>query len=169
MDENLSAAQFDQIIEFLIALMRYRRRMMATLPDEVSSLKAKLDKLHLGEMGRRNADHDLMFRLGVVLSRQETPLPMGELSKALAVPLSTATRIVDGLVDNGFATRVADPDDRRVVRITLTEDGREMYRVLGEYMRQRIQHILHPLTAQEQNQLVSLLGKVADSMDEGGD
>jgi DNA-binding MarR family transcriptional regulator len=94
---------------------------------------------------------------------------MGELSKALAVPLSTATRIVDGLVDNGFATRVADPDDRRVVRITLTEDGREMYRVLGEYMRQRIQHILHPLTAQEQNQLVSLLGKVADSMDEGGD
>jgi len=41
---------------------------------------------------------------------------MGELSKALDVPLSTATRIAD-CGQERYAERSPDPKDRRVVRV----------------------------------------------------
>jgi DNA-binding MarR family transcriptional regulator len=46
------------------------------------------------------------------------------LAQRLAVAKPTLTATADGLVAAGFATRAAEPGDRRVVRLTLTEAGR---------------------------------------------
>lgn len=40
--------------------------------------------------------------------------------------VSSASRLVDQLVSNGFVDRVEDPDDRRAVRLTLTARGRDV-------------------------------------------
>jgi DNA-binding MarR family transcriptional regulator len=48
---------------------------------------------------------------------------MGELADDLGVRLPTASRIVDRLVARGLVARVADPDDRRVVRVEATPTG----------------------------------------------
>jgi DNA-binding MarR family transcriptional regulator len=91
---------------------------------------------------------------------------MGQLSKELDVPLSTATRIVNGLVDNGLAERTDDPEDRRVVRVILTETGRSLHQIMNEFMRERIDQILGRFTAEEREQFIFLLLKVAKIMDE---
>ena len=53
----------------------------------------------------------------------------GTVAEVLKVRPSTATGIVDRLVRQGLVDRQRDPEDRRCVRIYLTESGRE---VIGE-------------------------------------
>jgi DNA-binding MarR family transcriptional regulator len=158
--------QTDQVIKFMISAMRYRRYIMTQLPENLARQKEKIEKLYLGDGAKRPHDHDLFYRIGMVLSRSEEPPPMGEISKALDVPLSTATRIVDGLVDNGYAERVNDPGDRRIVRVTLTDDGRMLYGAMYDYVRERIGEVLGRLDRDEQNQFTDLLQKIASNLDD---
>lgn len=65
---------------------------------------------------------------------EKSSLTMGELSRAVAVPLSTATRMVDWMVDNNYAERLPDPNDRRIVRVALTEEGRNLSRDAKNFM-----------------------------------
>ncbi len=52
-------------------------------------------------------------------------LRMRALSDMLGVNLSTMTGIVDRLIERGLVERRADPEDRRIVLVQLTEAGRE--------------------------------------------
>ena len=65
----------------------------------------------------------------------------GTVAESLKVRPSTATGIVDRLVRQGLVDRQRDPEDRRCVRIYLTENGRG---VIGE-IRQRNDALLSRL------------------------
>jgi len=92
---------------------------------------------------------------------------MGELSHALDFPLSSATRIVDWLVKNDYAMRLDDPEDRRIVRVTLTEAGLEIYRTINEFFLQRIELVLRQFTPQEIEILRSVLSRIVDTLETG--
>jgi len=92
-------------------------------------------------------------------------LTMGELSTALTVPLSTATRMVDWLVDKGIALRTSDPNDRRIVRVALTDGGRQMHEFIERRTAHRIKKLLGCLTVEEQSTLLALIQKVVSSID----
>ncbi len=88
-------------------------------------------------------------------------LTMGELAVALSLPQSTATRVVDWLVADGYGERLADVQDRRVVRVALTEAGRKLHLAMEEYIAGKVAHFLEPATDAEKAALFSLIGKVA--------
>jgi DNA-binding MarR family transcriptional regulator len=52
---------------------------------------------------------------------------MNDLASRMDVAPPTVTGIVRGLVDRGLVERNHDPDDWRVVRITITDEGRESF------------------------------------------
>jgi DNA-binding MarR family transcriptional regulator len=52
------------------------------------------------------------------------PLSLAELAAAEEVKAPTMSRIVEGLVKDGLATRQAEPANRRKVRIAATDEGR---------------------------------------------
>jgi DNA-binding MarR family transcriptional regulator len=54
------------------------------------------------------------------------PLSLADLAAAEQVRPPTMSRIVDGLVEAGFATRETKVGDRRSVRITASEEGRRL-------------------------------------------
>ncbi|HEV2747228.1 MAG TPA: MarR family transcriptional regulator [Allosphingosinicella sp.] len=54
------------------------------------------------------------------------PVTMAELAAAEQVRAPTMTRIVDALVADGLADRIADPSDRRLVRVGATDKGKEL-------------------------------------------
>ncbi len=54
------------------------------------------------------------------------PLTLGELAAVEQVRPPSMTRIVARLEEDGYATRAVDPDDRRVARAEITEQGREL-------------------------------------------
>ena len=89
---------------------------------------------------------------------------MSELSTELNVPMSTATRIVDWLVRGDMVERVNDPSDRRVVRVGMSQGGRELYETGMAYNKQRITKLLKDFTAEEQTQLLKLMNKLFDAL-----
>jgi DNA-binding MarR family transcriptional regulator len=86
---------------------------------------------------------------------------MGELSKSIAAPMSSTTRMVNWLVDNGYAARLSDPDDRRIVRVTLTEEGRKLYEYIEGHIVQRVRETLQILTQEEQSVVLAVFDKLA--------
>ena len=52
------------------------------------------------------------------------PLTLGELAAAEQVAPPTITKVVAKLEDDGLVTRTVDADDRRVVRVAATAEGR---------------------------------------------
>jgi DNA-binding MarR family transcriptional regulator len=91
-------------------------------------------------------------------------LTMGELSNALSVPLSTATRMVNWMVNDGYIKRLPDPVDRRIVRVALTEKGLQMHNTIRSYTEERVGNILSSLTTDEQITLLQLIDKVISAL-----
>ena len=56
------------------------------------------------------------------------PMRMGVIARALDIAVSATTTVVDRLVDRGFAERLAEPGDRRVVVCRLTKKGEKAAR-----------------------------------------
>ncbi|MEE9466329.1 MAG: MarR family transcriptional regulator [Candidatus Neomarinimicrobiota bacterium] len=50
-------------------------------------------------------------------------LTMGQLAGKLYLEVSTMTRVVDNLVAKGLVTRISEPQDRRVIRVEITDEG----------------------------------------------
>ncbi len=166
MAETSHAPYVEQLTELVQDFIRLKSHFKAVLPEDLVRLKGRLDELH-SEGGRKHIiDYDLFYRIGIVLSRQEKPLTMGELSEALDVPLSTATRMADWLVESGYAERLSDPEDRRIVRLTLTEIGRDLYLTINAFITQRIEQILRPFTAAECRDMVALIRKLIKALEE---
>lgn len=73
------------------------------------------------ELGLTLPQARVLFILG-----EEGDFTTGQLAERLAVSPPTMTGIADRLVRQGLIERAADPTDRRVVRLALTEQGRRI-------------------------------------------
>jgi DNA-binding MarR family transcriptional regulator len=76
--------------------------------------------------------------------------------------MSNASRLVDKLVDKGFATRTTCPNDRRAVDVKITDSGLDLLSELDEHQAQWEQS-LATLSDQEASQLSDLLDKLRQS------
>jgi DNA-binding MarR family transcriptional regulator len=94
----------------------------------------------------------------------EGPMTMGELAGRLRLPLSTGTRVVDGLVGRGLVERERPEDNRRIVRVALTTKGRAFYRSALAVRVAGARAMLQTLTLDERRELIRLFRKIAASM-----
>lgn len=149
----------EQFFELMQRYMRLRPKLMQ--PEHVLQFKKKMESF---KRSGNSEDHEFIFRILMLLSQNKEPLTMSELSSDLDVPLSTATRIVDGLVRGGMAERVNDASDRRIVRVGMSRNGRELYETGIAYNKQRIAKLLKDFTEAEQAQLLSLMNKLLEAL-----
>jgi len=134
------------------------------MPPEVRShLMNQLDAVHPRFSPRLIAEPPTMHRMASMLYGDPKPT-MGELSKALSLPLSTVSRIVNILEEQGFAKRLPDAEDGRVVRVGLTDNGQQIYEAMLSHAVHNAERVLDCLTAEEQIILLTLLGKVASNL-----
>jgi DNA-binding MarR family transcriptional regulator len=85
---------------------------------------------------------------------------MSELALKIRLTVSSATLIVDRLVEKGLITRERSVEDRRVVRVALTGEGAGLYRVVEETILGLGRAMLSVLDEREQDQLLSLYRKI---------
>ncbi|GLB58420.1 MarR family winged helix-turn-helix transcriptional regulator [Cytobacillus sp. NCCP-133] len=69
---------------------------------------------------------------------EEGDMTIGELSNKMYLACSTTTDLVDRMEKNNLVKRVKDPNDRRVVRIHLLEEGE---RIIEEVIRKRQEYL----------------------------
>ena len=166
MSEAVQQDIYDEQINAVVhGFMAVWNKFEVMLDKELANIQGRLNGIQSGKEPHTISNHELFYRVSNSI-QQKGNLTMGELSNALAVPLSTATRIVDWLVDNGYAQRLSDAEDRRIVRVALTDIGHEMHGIIESYIRQRVQQIFSCLTFEERATLLTLIGKVVFTLKE---
>lgn len=153
----------EQIAQIVHDFMKLKTKFLAFFPKELADLRNRLDEMPPEGEAHPHYKYELFYRISGIIY-QKGNLTMGELSSALAVPLSTATRMVDWLVSNGYAARLSDPEDRRIVRVNLTQKGQELHEMTEKYILEHVNKVLSGLTNKEQTILLSLLRKAVSSL-----
>jgi DNA-binding MarR family transcriptional regulator len=157
-----------EVVKLLQRIVRLRSRFKVIAPENLTALKKQI---HESKPSGRDAgieDAGLFYNAGSVFFRYAGPITMGELSRDLEVPLSTATRTMDWLVINGYAQRLPDPKDRRVVRVELTGKGKETFQAISTFMLGRVEQAMSPLDTAERETFICLLNKVLDAFEQAG-
>lgn len=75
----------------------------------------------------------------------EEPMPQAEIARRLLVSAPVVTRLAATLVDSGYVRRGIDPDDRRAVRLSLTDKGRRKVGAMRRDLLAAATELLAPL------------------------
>ncbi len=94
------------------------------------------------------------------------PCRMGELAEVLQVEASTATRVVDRLVNQRLAERMPHAADRRGVLVGATASGVARTEMLDGRMESALGGVLEAFTVEEIDLLTDYLGQLAEAMNE---
>jgi len=99
------------------------------IAPEVLAARLRLTNARLARRVRREAlsggDDLTASRLAALATIDDLgPITLGELATVEQVQPPSMTRIVSRLEEHGLAERQVDPDDRRIVRVQITETGR---------------------------------------------
>lgn len=81
----------------------------------------------------------------------------GELARHLRITPRSATEFVDGLADRGLVERVADPGDRRAVRLRLTERGASTAAAIHEARAEEARRVFDRLPEHDRAELARIL------------
>lgn len=92
------------------------------------------------------------------------PVTVKDIAEAMGVSGSAVTQFADPLVKAGLVERAHDKEDRRIVRIQLSEDGRKRHSMLEMHGREHIAGMFEPLTDEELLTLRDLHRKIINNM-----
>jgi DNA-binding MarR family transcriptional regulator len=90
----------------------------------------------------------------------EAGVAPSELARRLSVARRTATLYVDILTRQGWATREAHPEDRRMVLARLSDAGKRLLAEDGERYQRRLAETLGDLSPVQAERLRQLLGQI---------
>ena len=85
----------------------------------------------------------------LLLISEEEGIRMRELARKMGGSFSNATVLVDRLVERGLVQRMAEPEDRRVVLVRVSEEGRFLIEQLVTSWRAISTSILETLAPEE--------------------
>ena len=91
------------------------------LPEQLGPIRDGLKRHYTRSgWGTGLATNFIIFQCIAGTLYRDGVLTMGELSRATSIPRSTATRMIQWMVDNGYVDRFRDGEDGRVVRVRLS-------------------------------------------------
>ncbi|MFJ8552279.1 MarR family winged helix-turn-helix transcriptional regulator [Streptomyces sp. NPDC093676] len=123
----------------------------------------RIQKRHLEQRGLGITP--AQSRLLRTLAHFGSPPRMADLAERLEVVPRAVTTLVDGLEASGRVRRAPDPNNRRVIRIEITDEGHTALRELHGARRAAAREILAPLTDGQRE----MLGTLLDTLMDGGD
>lgn len=97
----------------------------------------------------------------MVIIHHNKGLKLTELAQVLGIARSGVVALVDTLSDMGYVERLEVPGDRRAYGLALTALGRKDLRRIEQAVLEQDQRAAHRLTAEERQQLLRLLDKLA--------
>lgn len=138
---------------FFMTDLRIVKELMATL----HSLHRNMRKLDTSD----DCSPMSMLQMHTLLQVQEHgSCSMKELAKAQKIVPATMTALVERLVKKDMLRREEDPEDRRVIRVRLTEGGKAALRAFYEEKQRRAVMFLDILSEEEQKTFVNLMKKI---------
>jgi len=97
----------------------------------------------------------------LMLAERYDNITMSALAQGMSVPMSTATGVVDRLVRKKLLKRDRSEEDRRIVKVTLTKEGRDLLEKFEKHFQLIFDRVKNMLTAEEFETGLNLLRKIA--------
>jgi DNA-binding MarR family transcriptional regulator len=128
-----------------------KRRLMASVPDELT-----------GEFGAVTWHQVVALEQLRAAAATSSGATMNEIARMQHCALSSATALADRMIRLGFAERLSDAEDRRIIRIVPTSLGLQMLDRFDEARRTVALEALAPLSDEDLEQLVLLISRIVD-------
>ena len=123
------------------------------------SIKSSIERVNVEDLHPPQA----MFLIGLLETGSVT---MSEIAAETRVHPTVVTRFMDRMVDKGFVERRRDEEDRRVVRVSLTEKGKEAAEKLLQNYLDRVDAALKGASKKERDSLIAQLNRIDGSLSE---
>ena len=89
---------------------------------------------------------------------------ISDLAERLKLDKSTLSRTIEGLVQLNLVSREINSEDRRYMRITLTQTGNRVYRSINKFCNQYYQTVFDQIPEEKQSQIIEGLKILAEAM-----
>ncbi len=139
------SATTDDLIDLVFSFSRIMHRKMAEGPLDEHCVKNWLQ----------------MHALCVIQER--AGITMKDLAGILMITAPTATTFVGRLVRLGCIQRLADENNRKLVRLRITPKGRKLMRETMQRHTILLKSILNPLTTKDQQDMTRIYRKLIDA------
>ena len=139
-----------------------------TSPMGVIGRLSRLSRLIEGELNGPFAAHGLdqsSFDVLATLRRNDRPLTPADLMRSSMVTSGAVSQRLDRLATRGLVTRTPSATDRRVVHVTLTDEGRELIdRALPDHVANE-HRLLAALSPEERDTLAAALRHLLENLE----
>jgi DNA-binding MarR family transcriptional regulator len=132
------------------------------LDRAVSELLGAERRLRGRQKGELTVNH---IRALSWLSRNDDSATAGEIARETGLNPASVTGLLDQLEAQGLAVRERSATDRRVVRVTMTDQGREVLARKREYWRGCWEEALRDVPAAERRVAADVLHRIAKLYD----
>jgi len=133
----------------------------------IGYLLKRAHKMALGLIENRFRDQDISFSQWVALALVDAGITdtTAGIARDLGHDSGATTRLVDSLHDRGLIQRERDPSDRRVTRLTMTEEGDAVRTDLTPRLMNFWNDALGEFSAEEVDQAMSFLERLTSRLE----
>jgi DNA-binding MarR family transcriptional regulator len=89
---------------------------------------------------------------------------ISQLSENLSLDKSTLSRTIDGLVNLNFIERTPDPNDRRFMKLSLTEAGEKVFNNINDFCNQDYRNLFDHIPKEKHDQVIESISLLARAM-----
>lgn len=143
-----SATHVDRIITHMMELHRLLRRHSDTLGTQREHSALNWPQLH-----------------ALMLIREHDGMTMKELAKSLHITAPSATSFVERLVKLRWVSRHADPKNRKLVRIKVTEIGKSALTDAMQQKKRLLRRVFGLMQAKDQNEFARILQELCSVLE----
>jgi len=141
-------------------LTRYQAKRLQDLIGEITQCCQEKSIYQANKFGLTQAEMKCLL-----LFAEERYLTVKGLAQKLEVAKSRVTRIIDGLVKKRLAQRIDDPEDARVILISLTPEGQKQAEALDVFLKDLHHQLLRELKEVDRKNVLASLESLRSSME----
>jgi len=131
-----------------------------SLLDELIANYGKKIKNKLSKIDLNITDYKILYIV------KDCEKSMKCISDRLSLAKGWVTDIIDNLEKKNLVIRIHNEDDRRVIKIRITDKGMKMYDEMRQFIKETIKESLKNLDNDEIKSFENILNKINDKMNE---
>jgi len=145
--------------------------MGTTNQDDMMDLAFQVGRLMKTKLRELGVDHGKLhdkvssYQIHALFTLIGTATTMGELAEEMNITLPSATALVDRLVKSGLVERQTDPDDRRIIRLLVTQEGRKVCEAMKKHRKKAFKVLLDAMSERDQAALYRILTNVRQTLE----
>lgn len=136
---------------------------MEELPHRLLHAIRQLQKLsHTGHtmLGLKRSEIMMLMAIKKGNQGKEKHITVTDLSTALKITSPSVTQVINVLENTGYVDRVNDQQDRRIMRIVLTDKGNDITAQIYQKVEEKYSNLVDFLGEEKSNSLIELLDEV---------